>query len=77
MTREKDVAVSHSKVMALAQRIAQSIEQGGIAVGSRLRSIRDAAAKEGVGRNTVVEAYARLAARGYVEARAGSNSRRP
>ena len=72
MTREKDVAVSHSKVMALAQRIAQSIEQGGIAVGSRLRSIRDAAAKEGVGRNTVVEAYARLAARGYVEARAGS-----
>jgi DNA-binding transcriptional MocR family regulator len=56
---EKDVAVSHSKVMALAQRIAQSIEQGGIAVGSRLRSIRDAAAKEGVGRNTVVEAYAR------------------
>lgn len=72
MTREMDVAVSHSKAVSLAQRIAQSIEQGGIAVGARLRSIRDAATKEGVGRNTVVEAYARLAARGYVEARAGS-----
>ena len=72
MSLEKDVAVSQSKVVALAQSIEQSIEQGGIAVGARLRSIRDAAAKEGVGRNTVVEAYARLAARGYVEARAGS-----
>ena len=67
-----EAVASDSKVEALAQRIAQSIEQGGIAEGARLRSIRDAAAKEGVGRNTVVEAYARLAARGYVEARAGS-----
>lgn len=61
-----------TKAELLAQRVAQSIEQGGIAAGARLRSIRDAADKEGVGRNTVVEAYARLAARGYVDARAGS-----
>ncbi len=72
MTLEKNVPAAQSKVVALAQGIAQSIEQGAIVVGARLRSIRDTAAKEGVSRNTVVEAYARLAARGYVEARAGS-----
>lgn len=61
-----------SKVEALVRRIADAIDQGTVAGGTRLRSIRDAAAKDGVGRNTVVEAYNRLAARGYVEARAGS-----
>ena len=72
MVMKRDEMGLESKVETLAQRIAQSIEQGGIAAGARLRSIRDAADKEGVGRNTVVEAYARLAARGYVDARAGS-----
>lgn len=67
-----DVAASESKVETLAQRLALSIEHGVISGGARLRSIRDASVKEGVARNTVVEAYARLAARGYVEARAGS-----
>ena len=72
MATTRDEAPIESKAETLAQRIAQSIERGGIASGARLRSIRDAAVKEGMGRNTVVEAYARLAARGYVEARAGS-----
>ncbi len=61
-----------SKVEALVRRIAEAIDQGSVVAGSRLRSIRDAAAKEDVARNTVVEAYNRLAARGYVEARPGS-----
>jgi DNA-binding transcriptional MocR family regulator len=48
------------------------IEKGLHAPGSKLRSIRDAAHKEAVGINTVLEAYNRLTARGYVEARPGS-----
>lgn len=72
MTKSKDDGSHASKVEALAQRLMHSIDQGSMPVGSRLRSIRDASVKEGVGRNTVVEAYARLAARGYVDAKAGS-----
>lgn len=72
MATPRDEVTTDSKVEALARRIAQSIEQGKVVLGARLRSIRDAAAKEGVGRNTVVEAYARLVARGYIEARADS-----
>lgn len=72
MPHPEEDASPDSKVEALARRIAQSIEQGTVLPGTRLRSIRDAAAKDGVGRNTVVEAYNRLAARGYVEARPGS-----
>lgn len=65
-------STSDSKVEALASKIAQAIEQGGLRPGTRLRSIRDCAATEGLARNTVVEAYNRLLARGYVESRAGS-----
>jgi DNA-binding transcriptional MocR family regulator len=61
-----------TKVEALANRLANAIEQGSLPPGSRLRSVRDAAAKDGLGVNTVVEAYNRLVARGYVEARPGS-----
>ena len=61
-----------TKVESLARRIAKSIDQGSLIAGSRLRSIRGCAEVEGVGRNTVVEAYNRLVARGYAEARPGS-----
>lgn len=67
-----DTPTPHSKAEALTARLAQAIEQGGLPAGSRLRSVRDAAAKEGLGVNTVVEAYNRLVARGYAEARPGS-----
>lgn len=62
----------NSKVEQLVDRLVQSIVQGSLPEGGRLRSVRDAAATEGVAINTVVEAYNRLAARGYVESRPGS-----
>jgi len=61
-----------TKVEALVKRIAQAIDHGLLSAGSRLRSIRDCADKEDVSRNTVVEAYNRLIARGYAESRPGS-----
>lgn len=64
--------LSATKAEALASRLAQAIERGQLPPGARLRSIRDCAAKEGLARNTVVEAYNRLVARGWAEARPGS-----
>ncbi len=61
-----------TKAEALAARMARAIEEGVLATGARLRSVRDAAAKEGLSRNTVVDAYNRLVARGFAEARPGS-----
>ncbi len=61
-----------TKVEALVQRMLQAIEQGALPAGTRLRSVRDAAHKEGLGVNTVVEAYNRLVARGHAESRPGS-----
>lgn len=61
-----------TKVEALVKRLTTAIEHGLLPTGSRLRSIRDCAEKEALSRNTVVEAYNRLIARGYAEARPGS-----
>lgn len=61
-----------TKTDELTQKLAQDIEQGLTPAGSRLRSVRDAARKEGVGINTVLEAYSRLVARGFIESRPGS-----
>ncbi len=61
-----------TKTEALTARMVQAIERGLLPAGARLRSIRACAEKEGVSRNTVIEAYNRLIARGYVEARPGS-----
>ncbi|WP_332742193.1 aminotransferase-like domain-containing protein [Hydrogenophaga sp.] len=61
-----------TKVEALVKRIALAIDHGQVPAGTRLRSVRDCADKEGVSRNTVVEAYNRLIARGYAESRPGS-----
>jgi DNA-binding transcriptional MocR family regulator len=65
-------ASSDTKVEALVKRIAQAIDNGLLPAGKRLRSVRDCAEKEGVSRNTVVEAYNRLIARGYADSRPGS-----
>lgn len=63
---------TQTKVEVLVAKLVQAIEQGQLGAGTRLRSVRDAAGKESVGINTVVEAYSRLVARGYVESRTGS-----
>lgn len=59
-------------VDGLVSRLQRQIDQGQLAPGTKLRSIRECASTEAVSRNTVVEAYERLAAMGYVEARQGA-----
>lgn len=61
-----------TKVEALVERLLRAIEDEALPAGARLRSVRDAARKEGLGVNTVVEAYNRLVARGHAESRPGS-----
>ncbi|KXF75384.1 hypothetical protein ATN84_19165 [Paramesorhizobium deserti] len=61
-----------SKAEQITARIALSIDEGVMPKGTRLRSLRAAAATYGVSKNTVVEAYDRLIARGYVEPRHGA-----
>lgn len=56
----------------LADRLRDEILSGVLPDGSRLLSIRKAAAKFGVSKNTVVEAYDRLVLGNLVAARAGS-----
>jgi DNA-binding transcriptional regulator YhcF (GntR family) len=56
----------------LAQKIGKLIDQGLLKAGHRLPSIRAAAIEYGVAKNTVVEAYERLVALGYVRAQQGS-----
>lgn len=65
-------AFPDTKVEALVKRISLAIDHDLLPAGTRLRSVRDCADKEGVSRNTVVEAYNRLIARGYAESRPGS-----
>jgi len=67
-----DAGATKTKVEALTERLARQIEEGQLPADSRLRSVRDAARKEGLGINTVIEAYTRLVAGGYAESRPGS-----
>ncbi|WP_371332336.1 GntR family transcriptional regulator, partial [Campylobacter jejuni] len=48
------------------------IEDGVFRAGMRMPSIRQLAADKGISRFTVVEAYERLVAQGYLESRRGS-----
>jgi DNA-binding transcriptional MocR family regulator len=65
--------IDHStKAEQIAARLALSIDEGVLPIGERLRSLRSAAVTYGVSKNTVVEAYDRLVARGYVEPRHGA-----
>ncbi|WP_209942941.1 PLP-dependent aminotransferase family protein [Rhizobium halophytocola] len=60
------------KAQRIASRIALSITEGVIPRGTKLRSLRAAASAYRVSKNTIVEAYDRLVARGYIEPRHGA-----
>lgn len=53
----------------LASALSQAIRDGRLPAGSRLPPTRDAALQLGLGRNTVVDAYAELTAEGLLESR--------
>ncbi|ONF44836.1 GntR family transcriptional regulator [Marinobacter lutaoensis] len=56
----------------IADTIAEQIKQGQWATGARLPSIRAAASNFGVSKNTIIDAYDRLIATGYIRPRHGS-----
>lgn len=56
----------------IARNIAQQVERGHLVPGTRLGSVRQAATEFGVSKNTMVEAYDRLVAQGYLEPKRGS-----
>lgn len=56
----------------IARNIARQVEEGHLMPGVRIGSVREAAATFGVSKNTIVEAYDRLVARGYLEPKRGS-----
>ncbi|WP_050900839.1 GntR family transcriptional regulator [Oceanicola sp. S124] len=56
-----------SKVDRIVESLTGDIVSGGLAAGQKLPSIRRAAEDFEVSKNTVVEAYDRLAARGLVQ----------
>ncbi|MBD9627000.1 PLP-dependent aminotransferase family protein [Ensifer sp. ENS06] len=59
-------------VESLVSQLQQEIVRGSRMPGTRLLSIRKAAAEFGLSKNTVVEAYERLVASGHIAARPGS-----
>jgi len=63
---------SPSRTQWITDTIVSQIENGQLAPGTRLQSIRSAADSFGVSKNTVTDAYDRLVATGYVSARRGS-----
>ena len=61
-----------SKIEHVVRAIEQQIETGALVPGARLPSIRRAAAEFGLAKNTIVEAYGRLAARLVIQPRTGA-----
>lgn len=61
-----------SRVDDIVARISAAIDQGLLPAGKRMPALRAAALEHGVSKNTMVEAYDRLVARGRLEARRGS-----
>lgn len=57
---------------SIVDRLREEIASGARPIGSRLLSIRKASLEFGVSKNTIVEAYDRLVAAGYVAPRKGS-----
>ncbi|SCG00899.1 GntR family transcriptional regulator / MocR family aminotransferase, partial [Streptomyces sp. MnatMP-M17] len=53
----------------------EAVRTGRLAPGTRLPSSRTLAADLGIARNTVADAYAELAAEGWLTARQGSGTR--
>jgi len=66
------MASQPTKTDALVAQIEAAIQAGAYSPGMRLKSLRAASAAHSVSKNTVVEAYDRLVARGYLEARRGA-----
>lgn len=61
--------ISQARNAQLALALSQAIRDGRLPAGSRLPPTRDAAQQLGLGRNTVVDAYAELTAEGLLESR--------
>lgn len=67
-----DIPPGHGRRAALEDALRQAIRDGRLALGERLPSSRGLAAQLGLARGTVVEAYAQLAAEGYLRSRPGA-----
>ncbi len=63
---------SLTKVESLVNSVANAVQSGDLKPGFKLQSVRAASERLGVSRNTVVEAYSRLEAHGFVQSRPGS-----
>lgn len=61
-----------SRIDDVVGRISRAMDEGLLQPGERLPALRAAAVEYGVAKNTMVEAYDRLVARGRLEARRGS-----
>ncbi|WP_111498014.1 MULTISPECIES: PLP-dependent aminotransferase family protein [Marinobacter] len=61
-----------ARAQQIADTIVSQIEKGELTAGTRLPSIRSAAQGFGVSKNTIIDAYDRLVATGYVTPRRGS-----
>ena len=68
------LAPDQTRQQAVFDRLRQGIMAGSLPAGSRLPPTRALASELGVARQTVVLAYERLAAEGYVRARTGSGT---
>ena len=68
------VAPDQSRQQAVFERLRTGILSGALPGGARLPPSRHLAEELGVARQTVVLAYERLAAEGYVRARIGSGT---
>ena len=68
------LTLDHSRQNAVFERVRVGILAGTLAPGVRLPATRNFADELGVARQTVVLAYERLAAEGYVRARMGSGT---
>jgi DNA-binding transcriptional MocR family regulator len=60
------------KIDFVVNSIVMQLRAGTLRPGQRLPSIRDEAKRFGVGKNTIVEAYLRLVAQGFLQAKPGS-----
>ena len=68
------LVTDQTRQQAVFDRLRQGILAGALPAGARLPPTRALASELGVARQTVVLAYERLAAEGYVRARTGSGT---
>jgi len=73
-SQSSSTLTDHSRQAAVFERLRRGILSGTLAPGVRLPASRHLAEELGVARQTVVLAYERLAAEGYVRARMGSGT---